>query len=349
MSDPVKNAEIEDVLSSIRRLVSEKSSVAPTQQAASAPAADENPAKHDDPLEPKDRLVLTPSLRIEEPEEAQISEEPASKVREERTSPVADTPFVHNLKQDILPLRESLPSFLRNRIHLMQSDGMTQGDDPAAADDFAFEDGHIDAAGEDLPMPSQDEDQETFKNTLPFPPPEELTFETARTSALAEETDAPDVVKTDPAEPWKQEGERLSEWQSVRSIDPESFEPDGPEDGDNAGVPTTSLDWEVDVVSHDAATEAEDIDEAEPESVEETAARDFVDQAVEDVVEADEAIDAQDYEAILDEDMLRELVGEIVRQELQGPLGERITRNVRKLVRREINRVLTAQKLGDGS
>jgi hypothetical protein len=50
-------------------------------------------------------------------------------------------------------------------------------------------------------------------------------------------------------------------------------------------------------------------------------------------------------EAILDEETLRELVAEIVRQELQGALGERITRNVRKLVRREIHRALTSQEL----
>ncbi|MFP4238527.1 hypothetical protein [Rhodosalinus sp.] len=47
--------------------------------------------------------------------------------------------------------------------------------------------------------------------------------------------------------------------------------------------------------------------------------------------------------AVLDEEMLRDLVAGIVRQELQGELGERITRNVRKLVRREIHRALTAQ------
>jgi cell pole-organizing protein PopZ len=47
----------------------------------------------------------------------------------------------------------------------------------------------------------------------------------------------------------------------------------------------------------------------------------------------------------MDEEALRELVAEIVRTELQGALGERITRNVRKLVRREIHRALTAQEL----
>jgi hypothetical protein len=47
--------------------------------------------------------------------------------------------------------------------------------------------------------------------------------------------------------------------------------------------------------------------------------------------------------AELDETALQALVAEIVRQELQGALGERITRNVRKLVRREIHRVLMSQ------
>lgn len=48
---------------------------------------------------------------------------------------------------------------------------------------------------------------------------------------------------------------------------------------------------------------------------------------------------------LMDEDALRALVSEIVRAELQGALGERITRNVRKLVRREIHRALTAQEM----
>ena len=45
-------------------------------------------------------------------------------------------------------------------------------------------------------------------------------------------------------------------------------------------------------------------------------------------------------EATFDETMLRDLVRDLIREELQGALGERITRNVRKLVRSELNRVL---------
>ncbi len=47
----------------------------------------------------------------------------------------------------------------------------------------------------------------------------------------------------------------------------------------------------------------------------------------------------------LDEDMLRDIVRDIIREELHGSLGERITRNVRKLVRAEINRAMVARDL----
>ena len=53
---------------------------------------------------------------------------------------------------------------------------------------------------------------------------------------------------------------------------------------------------------------------------------------------------SQDDEAVIDMEMLRDLISEVIREELQGPLGERITRNVRKLVRQEIARALEAQK-----
>ncbi|GAB4261680.1 MAG: hypothetical protein Kow0013_06410 [Pararhodobacter sp.] len=45
-------------------------------------------------------------------------------------------------------------------------------------------------------------------------------------------------------------------------------------------------------------------------------------------------------DAVIDEDMLRALVAQIVREELHGQLGERITHQVRKLVRAEIARAL---------
>ena len=49
--------------------------------------------------------------------------------------------------------------------------------------------------------------------------------------------------------------------------------------------------------------------------------------------------------ALPDEEAMRLLISRMIRDELQGDLGERITRNVRKLVRREVQRALTSKDL----
>jgi len=46
----------------------------------------------------------------------------------------------------------------------------------------------------------------------------------------------------------------------------------------------------------------------------------------------------------LDEAALRRMINEIVREELQGELGDRINRNLRKLIRREIAEFLEEQR-----
>lgn len=46
-----------------------------------------------------------------------------------------------------------------------------------------------------------------------------------------------------------------------------------------------------------------------------------------------------------DEAALRALVTRILREELAGALGERMTGRIRKLVRAEVNRVLAAQRI----
>ncbi len=61
----------------------------------------------------------------------------------------------------------------------------------------------------------------------------------------------------------------------------------------------------------------------------------------EDAPAADEAA----REPVIDETMLYQLVAHTVRQELQGELGEKITRNIRKLVRAEVARELALRKL----
>ncbi len=64
-----------------------------------------------------------------------------------------------------------------------------------------------------------------------------------------------------------------------------------------------------------------------------------------DAAEADDDFDESS--SFISEDVLREIVRDMIREELQGNLGERITRNVRKLVRAEINRALASQNYQD--
>jgi hypothetical protein len=47
---------------------------------------------------------------------------------------------------------------------------------------------------------------------------------------------------------------------------------------------------------------------------------------------------------ILDEEALRGVVNRIVREELQGELGDRISRNLRKLIRREMGQLIEERK-----
>lgn len=76
-----------------------------------------------------------------------------------------------------------------------------------------------------------------------------------------------------------------------------------------------------------------------------TAEAGWHDVAPEEVQSFPESAPTHGDEQTVDTDDLREVVADIVRQELRGELGERITRNVRKLVRREIQRALTAQSI----
>ncbi len=66
-----------------------------------------------------------------------------------------------------------------------------------------------------------------------------------------------------------------------------------------------------------------------------------VEEIVEAISEPIEVSAPQEMGFEVDEDALREMIRDVVRQELQGSLGERITRNVRKLVRREIQRAFS--------
>lgn len=60
----------------------------------------------------------------------------------------------------------------------------------------------------------------------------------------------------------------------------------------------------------------------------------------------DDGADDRVMAPILDEESLRVLINEIVREELQGELGDRIGRNLRKMIRREIVQILDERREG---
>lgn len=112
---------------------------------------------------------------------------------------------------------------------------------------------------------------------------------------------------------------------------PDQWEPDGKIGDDNAGTVVEPLIWH-------------DNDESERVSTVRTVKAGRQIDPLKALVSDDTTNPVSDY-ADLDEDKLQKLVADLVRQELRGALGDRITRNVRKMVRREIQRALTLQNL----
>ncbi|GAA6208424.1 hypothetical protein NBRC116601_17170 [Cognatishimia sp. WU-CL00825] len=335
MSDPVTNVEIEDVLSSIRRLVSENGR-APT---AAAPALNEFAVGAElEVTEPEpqaelraNKLVLTEALRV--------AENPSD-------NSVSDQGDASSAAHGSADLRENEPSSIA-------SDASFLGFHHREASPIEFPK----APAQEADKPQREEraiDLSFESRRLSFEAiSDELQFDLADRSAtdVNETTDTSQNV----VRPWEIEGETLSDWRSETSQIADTYEPDTAGDSDYAGTEVAALQWdEANATQVDAdhepiaevVSEGEDPSEAELDPVERA---DLPEVEVVDIsaqpIETEPEIEDLTQETVLDEQMLRELVGEIVRQELQGPLGERITRNVRKLVRREINRAMAARNL----
>jgi len=122
---------------------------------------------------------------------------------------------------------------------------------------------------------------------------------------------------------------------------------DGP--GKTGGVAADADEGQAVAPEQDAAPQPED-QTAEAGFVDDAPYDDprWADAAEASVLEAlttqsDEAAATVMADVAQDADMLRSLVREVVREELAGPMGQRITRNVRKLVRSEIARALSVR------
>ncbi|WP_323785535.1 hypothetical protein [Thalassovita sp.] len=265
MSDPVTNVEIEDVLASIKRLVSEES--------RSETAVPETPGK----------LVLTPALRVAAPDVN------GPDVPRSGPAPVSEPPLYSPMDD------------------LYSEDT----EEPMRVESAELEACFADAA--------EDEDQDDV-----------VEFRHS-----GDDKDADKDADTEQPEDVSETGDWDS-GQTVNRVDAVQWE-----DVEDADYETIEDDAEDDLPEAEAIETSSYGDAAEPQD---DAPHDHGYTGGSDDLDDLAAVSA-DEDAILDEDALRELVADIVRQELQGALGERITRNVRKLVRREIHRALTSHEL----
>ncbi|MBE0452308.1 MAG: hypothetical protein IBX58_01360 [Roseovarius sp.] len=280
MSDPVTNVDIEDVLASIRRLVSggaDQMRHAPESGAVT------------------ERLVLTPSQRIDDDErgdvpedqapEDQAPEDQAPKDQAPEDWPEQPTPDVSGAfdPDDMFGTQAVAEGPMTGMVEVELADAIGQEDEPVLLSETE------DAPDSDAALPEDEQAAAPFAATADLWEPDGDDED-----AFADGAEAPAL-----------------QWRDADHDEP---------------VPEPSS-FDPDEILADEAVSAMFDGETGPQPEE---------------AAAEIAAFALD-EAVLDEDALRDLVAEIVRQELMGTLGERITRNVRKLVRREIHRALTSQ------
>lgn len=380
MSDPVTNIEIEDVLSSIRRLVSDGDRTRDLPSAPTTGARDNTaPLKADEAAQTgeADRFILTPALmvvdapaQIEKGTDEGWSTSPAAKhVHESEPAQTEKNPENKDAAQ---AAETAVPFTLTERIFEPEDQEVSETKaerEPDAVSDVQTEAHQSPQSKEsgDAPTNSEHGEVATSENDAPAP--------------QATAGDRSNLVAT------------IAELEAAVGTDADEFEPDGsevnrpsfgwplPNPNASPPIPQAKLDVVIDAQlvadTRRALANDADLDQTrtppsrpEPEAasapVEDPRALDahpagqvkedkspeklrtaiLSNPVLPDEVEEDAFNDALDEAEVapLDEEALRTLVAEVVREELSGPMGERITRNVRKLVRREIYRILSSKE-----
>jgi hypothetical protein len=352
MADAAKSDEIEDVLSSIRRLVSEHH----VPERAQAPkTSDLPPAKPATEAAPPqtEALILTPALRVTDPEDPWVPITPRETLSEVEPAPEAELSRDDGADwaQQLWAEEDATAEPTATEDPQLQADQWEAAAQPEALDE-----------GEPAPVEALD-------------PPLDVT-------EAADAGDAPETAPEDDDFPQVP----LSFIRSTSSVT--EYEP---EEG-NQGLPDADLPSAMlDLAQSRAARQEEASDDAQQEDEATRQVRVEILRATRDEPPAPElqgaqpsgpdtapAADAPEEEPtdflaaeaqpgptppdvedlgqtpfsfpdegdnFVDEAALRELIAEVVREELQGEMGVRITRNIRKLVRREIRLALAAQEL----
>jgi hypothetical protein len=415
MSDLAKTpGEIEDVLASVRRLVSDH---APTRDDAREPSAASSDTPAAEPEQPN-ALVLTPSFRVTDPEDPWVPVPESADSLESGETPATDAGSeAENLVSELLSAeggggteaadgpeaaapardRHDETDWLPDD-RLASFDAVGSGDAEAVEDDRPLPEPWVDGQGETeteemLPegdatdAPHRDAAEAAEVDFEPESDPADFESETGDDDwpeSSAEAALLTLVARREPsgeaaeptADPSEEEADPEGSAGTPEDAAPADFEAaegaampehdaeeaeamaDAPREAAFAPVedqhPTEGTPHLREVGSRDpeensggqgaaAPDESAPSDPPHPEPFQpQEAAAD----PVEDLGETPSPFSFPEAdEGILDEDTLREIIVEVVREELQGVLGQRITRNVRKMVRREIRLALAAEDL----
>ena len=388
MSKAVTNEEVEDVLSSIRRLVSEdkrplaglsstpREVVAPPAEVVARIEATSTVEPTAQPL--SDRLVLTPALRVADAPDVPDAEEAPLDLGSVARKTWAPSDEAAEAQDEDAPMilfpvdgEDEIDALVHDTVET-QADGSDLSDGDYGDEGYWDEEDDMD--GNTMATAMHDvEDVQEFRDTeADFGDDGDwddeisahddqwdvevatdgLTLDTTERNVEADAVNQLDAsVAPEPAEVAAKPAQdanllkanvpltaKIAALGAAIGKSPQDWEPDGDEANDLAATSAPAMAWEDDVEldARGAPLEEQMIDEiasaAEAEMAEEAG-------------KAGLAAAFGGDDQLMDEEALRDLVSEIVRSELQGALGERITRNVRKLVRREIHRALTAQEI----
>lgn len=324
MAGPLSSEEIEDVVSSVRRLVSNEqrprtlSRDLNTERLILTPAQRVMPETS--PLAP---LMLDASLEEARPAEAVVGPSAGAPAdRSDDPASAADEPAsVHYVAADSDP-------------EVITDDDLLPGVDPELAADLA-----------EAKFDEVDEVEAEWEDEIWTEPAAMSLGEAALAAEVAEVLAGPapdgDLLggdeMDDQAEPWAQVGSDLGDDEPIPFV-PLRRRAEHLAARLAAGevVETPKPEAEAEVVSLADEMPAEPVSASSAPGAGKAATGSL----------ATEFVDADGMQlAVLDEVALHDIVRQTLRAELQGELGERITRNVRKLVRAEINRALMARDL----
>lgn len=323
MSEPMSSGEIEDVLSSIRRLVSEDLRPAAKEGAEAVAKNLTKTVPNSGTGSPSaigagrgTKLLLTPALRV-------VSTQDTIP-----TAPQATAPAVADVVVDVVAdfIVEEAP-FMAVDDDAFDAPQLDSGKPDTGKPDTAVQ-------GEDW-LPENSDEAETYPGwaraedaAQPVSDMSRVVHEIA--AAVADSEDDWEPEAGDPAlgttswqaPEWVEEAELVQDASELEAA--RKAIADLAEEAAVAEIMARATQAKNDAEAHDATAK--------------TASKPNVDAST----GAADDIFAED-EGYFDETVLRDLVRDLIREELSGTLGERITRNVRKLVRAEINRALTAR------